>query len=430
MRTELQCYDIYPKVLLTKKKTVITIETLDEKYNFTGENYIVKIVPVNQIMNHEFTMENTIDTKNYDNKLVFEYEFKKEQEYYIRLYKKDNLVLGDKGILQLSVYAVEQDLYERIPLKGDLHVHSCRSDGKESPAIVACNYRKQGYDFFSQTDHGQYNPSVEAINSFKDVKIDLNIVNGEEVHSPDNYVHIINFGSEYSVNDIYRADEKKYRKEVNEIMETLTELPKDVDRFIYAACVWVSNKIREANGLSVFCHPFWISNTYNVTPEMSREILNNGVCDAFELLGGQTVHENNMQVALYNDIMITQKNRIPILGNSDSHGTINATWFDIAKTIVFAHKNEKNEIIKSIKDLYSVAVDSPKGESYRVYGSLRLVNYTRFLMENYFPIHDEICIEEGRLMKEYHLKRDGSKEALEKLSGRCDKLIKKYFGVI
>ena len=41
------------------------------------------------------------------------------------------------------------------------------------------------------------------------------------------------------------------------------------------------------------------------------------------------------------------------------------------------------------------------------------MKYVQFLLEDYFPRHDELCYEEGRLMKEALL---GSLEAKEMLS--------------
>jgi hypothetical protein len=51
-----------------------------------------------------------------------------------------------------------------------------------------------------------------------------------------------------------------------------------------------------------------------------------------------------------------------------------------------------------------------------------------FLLTEYFPLHDELCVEEGRLMKEY---AGGDKKALEMLSllqGRTAALMKKCWG--
>ncbi len=139
-----------------------------------------------------------------DGCIRFKHAFVGEQEHYIRFFRPGE----EKRFLQLSVYSLDSDLVGRYPYMGALHAHSRRSDGRDAPAIVAANYRRKGYDFFSLTDHRRYYPSLEAINAYKDVPIDLNIVPGEEIHlervnGAHNDVHIVNFGGEYSVNQLF-----------------------------------------------------------------------------------------------------------------------------------------------------------------------------------------------------------------------------------
>jgi hypothetical protein len=51
-----------------------------------------------------------------------------------------------------------------------------------------------------------------------------------------------------------------------------------------------------------------------------------------------------------------------------------------------------------------------------------------FLLSEYFPLHDDLCYEEGRLMKDYVCGSAGAKEALAAISGRTAKLLEKYWG--
>ena len=49
-------------------------------------------------------------------------------------------------------------------------------------------------------------------------------------------------------------------------------------------------------------------------------------------------------------------------------------------------------------------------------------------MENYFPLHDELCYEEGRAMKEYYCgDREEGRATLEFLKDRMSRFWKKYF---
>ena len=110
--------------------------------------------------------------------------------------------------------------------------------------------------------------------------------------------------------------------------------------------------------------------------------------------------------------------KIPIVGSSDSHGTDPAVLFGISRTVLFAKDTEFESIVEAIKGGYSTAVERPRGESNRVYGPYRLVKYVRFLLNYYFPGHDELCVEEGRLMREYALGDAEAADALRALHGR------------
>jgi len=430
MNKALLSFDLYPKVVPIKEAVVVVIEVLDEKYAFKDMEYFVKVVAVSERINEEFNGDTTVEAKVISStKLSFKFSFPKEEEYFIRVYTRDMLMRGNRGLFQMSLYALKEDLYKRIPLKGDFHSHSTGSDGRESPEIVASRYREKGFDFFALTDHGAYEPSEKAYNAFRELNLDFNIVKGEEVHSYDNNVHIVNFGGKKSVHQQFRTKEgtDSFLKEVREIESSLKNLSEEVDTFIYASCQWIATEIRKVEGLAIFCHPFWEPNSRNVPVEQSISMLNSGMFDAFEILGGQPVHTNNKQVALYYDAKIRGKNEIPIVGNSDSHGTIDIHWFDYTKTIVFASKNRTEDIIEAVKGNYSVAVETPLNEQIRAYGSYRLVNYAHFLMNHWFPIHDALCVEEGRLMKEVYLSREGARERIEMCKVDLNALIEKYF---
>ena len=77
-----------------------------------------------------------------------------------------------------------------------------------------------------------------------------------------------------------------------------------------------------------------------------------------------------------------------------------------------------------------MAVDTIS-EEFRLVGEARFIRYGDFLLKNYFPLHDELCFEEGRLMKQYVTGNEAERaEALDGLrftSGRTKKLRDKYF---
>ncbi|MEG0014898.1 MAG: PHP domain-containing protein [Cellulosilyticaceae bacterium] len=423
MKKELELYDIYPKVVKSHTESMITIESIDYSTHFIeGKDYTVMVLPLFESVQNEIGQsyfQTTVTAVN--NKLVINYLFGNEQEHYIR-------VLDDAGKIsvQLSIYALDPDLYSRKPYKGDLHVHTCFSDGKESPEFVAATYRKKGFDFLAITDHHQYEPSLRAIDAYKDAPIALKIFPGEEVHGLDNHIHIVNFGSEYSVNKLFKENPEQYYEEVQAIASELT-CPEGVNAFEYAACLWTYDHIRKGNGLAIFAHPHWLANVYHVRDAMSLYQFENRSFDAFELIGGQSSIENNMQLAFYHEARAKGLTHIPIVGSSDSHSVLSGKLFDEMKTIVLAPSNEKSDIITSIKDQYSVAVESYHGEHYKVHGEYRLVSYTLFLLEHYFPLHDELCIEEGRAMLDYVRQVESAKDFLALMEMRTATLLNKYF---
>lgn len=451
-------YDVYPLVIAKDKLTTIHIRPLGCDPEFeAGKEYNLCICALEGGNPADFPatgdFKNITATFDKINGFEFSHTFDKEQEYYI-IAKNDD----GRGIRKFSVYCVDDDLCGRYPFIGDLHMHTTRSDGRQDPAVVCANYRRYGYDFTVISDHRRYYPSLEAIDAYKNVKIEMNIVPGEEVHMPrvngkTNDVHIVNFGGEYSINALTDGShleevgaDPKYRSLKGECPDVMSydeyqtkmqeladkaELPDNVDALPYSVCCWIFDEIRKANGLGIFAHPTWKRDAYHVPEAFTRYMLEHKPFDAFEVLGGENYFEHNgFQTVMYYETM-AKGVRLPIVGSTDSHSSYesNRNAF-ICETMVFSPENEKNALIKSIKDYYSTAIDTISTE-YRIVGESRFVRYSRFLLDTFFPLHDELCYEEGRLMKQYITGTDEEKEeaakALDFINGRMKKQREKYF---
>ncbi|MCX7029800.1 MAG: hypothetical protein NTU62_06720 [Spirochaetes bacterium] len=322
-------------------------------------------------------------------------------------------------VLDARVYSVDADLYDRRPLKGDLHIHSNRSDGREPPAHVAAACRRIGLDFMAITDHRLYEPSLEAQAAFAAHPVDLAIFPGEEVHPPDNNIHIVNFGGSRSVNAQFTAP--GWRQEVDEIARGLTGLPPKLDPYLYASTLWTFRAIHECGGLGIFCHPYWISDRrYHIPGSLADRVFEEQPYDAFELIGGYHRHEaesNALQAARYHEETRRGK-RIPVVGVSDAHGCERGELFGWYFTIVFAASPALRDLVAAIKDLWSVAVEALSGAPVQVHGPMRLVKYAHFLLREFFPGHDALCRQEGEAMLAL-LAGDGSaQDALASLHGR------------
>lgn len=445
IKYELTNYDIYPKVFPCDKETEVTIKPLGAHVAFSGE-YTINVRALNEGNAARYPERNNLAeyviTPDTDGCLRFRHTYKDEQEHYVDILK------DGKRLVRLSVYSLFSDLVGRYPFRGDLHMHTCRSDGRQAPAIVAAEYRKNGYDFLSITDHDVYYASLEAINAFKDVPIEYTLVTGEEVHLEGNDIHIVNFGGKYSVNALMPGDHHidvgpdkcyrsldgecpeiisvdEYKRQVNLLAETL-DIPDGVEKFTYAACVWIFNHIKKADGLGIFCHPYWLQNVFHVPETLVEHIMETQPFDAFEVLGGENYFEQNgyQSVRYYEDRI--KGRHYPIVGSTDSHSCVHNENGFVASTIVFAPENTREGLISSIKDFYSVAVDSISKEL-RLVGELRFVRYGCFLLREFFPLHDELVFEEGRLMKDYACGDKDAERLLRAISGRMKKQREKYF---
>lgn len=441
-------FDIFPLVFPVNEAITFTVQSLATRHVLQGEYTVTVHRALAGSPHEEFSAWNS-DTYTCQAKngiVQFSHTANKEGEFFIRLHQNGT------QIAQLYVYALEADLACRYPLRGDFHVHTSGSDGQEPPEIVCANYRRKGYDFIVITDHFRYYPSLNAIQAYQGVDIPLTILPGEEVHLPGTPVHIVNAGGLFSVNGIFpsnenyletngdiskrRLDESVQAPDVYEMLEYWEEIqkyeeakkgciPESIDSRSYAVCCWAFDKIREADGLGIFCHPYWIQDLYQIPEDFTLYMLQEHPFDAFEVLGGENYYaQNGLQTALYYDEYL--RGRVhSIVGSTDSHGSTsgNRNW-DICSTIVFAKANARKDILDAVKEKYSVAVDTISKE-YRLVGEYRLQKYAAFLMERYFPIHEKQTLVDGELMYQY-VSGNATKAEVETVGKRAELLLNKY----
>ena len=455
---QLQNYDVFPKVFCAGREAKIHIRPLGGRVAFTpGEEYKVTVCELDGGHPYHFpTTSGFVDVVakcDDEGTISFSHTFPSEQMYFLRVKN------GDQQLCELNVYAVEDDLAGRYPFRGDLHMHTYRSDGRQSPAVVCAEYRRNGYDFTVISDHHRYYPSLEAIEFYRDVPTEMTIVPGEEVHLPPvvtktGDVHIVNFGGEYSVNGLVeeaqireKGKDVKYRSiRTENVPDVMThdeyfaavearaaelDIPEDIDRIPAAICSWAFSEIKKAGGLAIFAHPNWIENVYHVPEKLTDWLFEKREFDAFEVLGGEDYYEQNgFQTVRYYD-ECAKGHKVPVVGSTDSHSCYDTNRdYDICSTIIFSPENERTALIDSVRKFYSVAIDTISRE-FRLVGEKRFVRYGTFLLKYYFPLHDDLCFEEGRLMKQYATGTAAEKaealEALSHINGRVKKLREKYF---
>lgn len=454
----LQNFDYYPKVFAAGVESQIHIRPLGGRPCFLpGQNYKLIVCALEQGKPQFFPVsadfsEFTV-TANESGGIDFTHTFPKEQQYFLRFFDMEGNYLN-----QFPVYCVEGDLVGRYPFLGDTHLHTTFSDGRQLPEVVCANYRKYGYDFLAITDHHRYYPSLRAMEIYREIPTELCICPGEEVQLPaaigqKNDIHIVNFGGLYSVNNLVpgveitqlgsdpklrsvsgECPESMDQAAYDDLMERLCadiQVPEGVDPFPAASCKWIFEQIRKAGGLGIFAHPNWINDVYHVPEKFVDMMVEEKWFDAFEVLGGENYYEHNgfQTVRYYQDW--ARGYRYPIVGATDSHNSNESNGNKLlAATIVFSPVNERTALIDSIKDFYSVAVDRISKE-HRMVGDSRLVRYGWFLLKYYFPLHDALCQEEGRMMKQYvtgtEEEREEALRVLMAIHGRVSRNMKKNF---
>ena len=250
MDVKLLKYYISPRVVEADKEQTIQVKGLDASCLFCDETeYIVKILAIDD---WEYTKDSDLTVKSRDfvteqickpenGILSINHFFAGEHEWKIIISQAENedTNLSKKTDLDFLIYSLKEDLYKKRPYKGDLHIHTIGSDGKESPAMVTSQYRKYGYDFISITDHYTIEPSFEAIEIFKEIATPMKIFPGEEVHPKKGGVfHIVNFNPNYSVNSIAYENPEKVESEVEEIAGTL-DIENEINRKEIAWFKWI-----------------------------------------------------------------------------------------------------------------------------------------------------------------------------------------------
>ena len=207
-------------------------------------------------------------------------------------------------------------------------------------------------------------------------------------------------------------------------------LENESERMSFAVLEWTFEHMERNGGLGIFPHPYWLCQLMQLPEEYTEFIYKNKPFHAFEVLGGENYYTHNgFQTALYYEMKEKGIDH-PVVGSTDSHNSSaeNNRNSLICSTIVFAKENTREGLISAIKDKYSVAVDTISTE-YRLVGDFRWIRYGAFLMENYFPIHDEACRAEGYFLRRHFAGDAQATAVLAALKGQLPAMQKKYFDV-
>ncbi len=370
--------------------------------------------------------------------LEFRHFFPKEDEYSVELRKQDPKKPDVwHRLFMFQIYALDKDIFELRPYRGDFHLHSTASDGVQPGDYVAATARKTGLDFMALTDHYKYQPSLDVIAVMEKLNPDFKCFPGEEVHPFEDPVHIVNFGGSYSVNQLLTDNHETFLAESAQAADAMDPALHELTREQVAKTEWAFAKIREAGGLAVFAHPYWrpggkqrimnvqMAGIHNyIGDEVIEELLNRNQFDAMELFAGYPEKEeecHHLGLALYQRELVRRNGNFPAIGVTDSHNC-EGELFGWCSTIVFAESDEFADIAAGIKNCSSVASLTLPGTDPLLAGPYRLVKFTHFLLRTFYPLHDEFCRMEGELMLRVLAQDDDSADAADALKRRLGKV--------
>ena len=183
-------------------------------------------------------------------------------------------------------------------LKGALHCHTTRSDGKGTPAEVIRKHYDNGYDFMALTDHRRYN-----YENFADVP--MTILPGMELDS--NFEgsyngmvhchHIVCVGHTKEHGNGFEQDQRFESLTIRHAVETQPLID-----------------MAHANGnLTIYCHPEWSG-----TPKSDFDMLYGNF--AMEIWNSGCAMENDQDTnAAYWDEMLSDGHRIYGVATDDGH---------------------------------------------------------------------------------------------------------------
>ncbi len=393
------CYDLTPKVVLKGNAVDFKLRPLYEPNPAAMQSSL--ILKIRSLNNFRDIREIPV-TSDPSGEFQFRLNPCEYGEYTVSL---DFPERPDKPLIAAAFYAVGRDLLNLRPYKGDLHLHTYYSDGRESPAYMVAHARSLGLDFAAITDHRYYESSLEAMERAEQFNMDILLFPGEEVNYYLGLGHIISLNADRSIEDMVlgmscTTDELTHRiaAEVREDLRKLELMP-GTDRSLFGYYYGIVKMIHQAGGFAVTAHPCWTSGgTYDLMRKTYEQVLDSRIFDAVEVFGDQGFEKNMLSLARISQYC-AENSKAPLLGSSDAHKAHRHSMGQIW-TIVFADTLSRKGVLQAIKEGRTVpCVTSGTGDDTVATGDTELVEYGYFLLREFFPRHDEICAALGGMYK-------------------------------
>lgn len=194
--------------------------------------------------------------------------------------------------------------------RGDLHVHSVHSDGKDTLPEVLAAARSAGLDFFASTDH---NTSSAGLEWGRHVPDDYLVVNGEEVTTRSGHWTALGIPAGVWIDWRYRAQDGDF--------------PHHADL------------VRGLGGMVVACHPF--SPFSGTTWTYGYDDV-----DAVEIWNGPWTLDDQTAVEHWHALLVAGR-FLPAVGSSDSHGRHQP--IGRAQTVVLADSLGTGALVRALR---------------------------------------------------------------------------------
>jgi len=390
---------------------------------------VVNIDTILVCSKNDYFHNDLIEYRIVDEKIYFEYEMKSLGEFFVRI----NFSYKESKYIEL--FCVDKNTINLIPLKGDLHMHTIYSDGKRTPFGMVLASLEAGMDFISITDHDNYEGSQVAIQKVQENNIDILVLSGEEVSvgKGDTTLsrgngHILSINASCSIEE-QRKRTNIYNNELNDIAKKLENLDENIDPLHYARNIWVVEKIKEANGLSILCHPNWVyyDHKYHLHQPIYKYMLKDSRIDGVEVIGDiDKIEEcNNLAYLSFMQNKNKYKSLAPI-GNTDAHDSDH----DLGKrfTVVLTKDCTNNAIVEAIENGLTCAVLKRENTEYQFIADDNIAHYVYFLIKEYFPKHLKLRNKLAKLYLDQLINQESLDEKIAVTKNKLKSYQKEFFG--
>ena len=366
-------FDVSPKILLAGEKTKVIIRSKNPSIKLSG-TYLVMVVPYYEYPYVPFEEYKDVifEVTTKDGCLSIDYTFDTEQMYRIIVAEETEKGLG--VLIKTTVYALQEDLYNLMPLCGDFHSHTIHSDGFETPESLLNAAVHHGLDFVAITDHNNYNGSAEAAIVAESKKIPITVINGEEYSSSFTNMHIISLGADKPLG------KWNYFPDITPENKNYTAVD-----FSKILC----KRIKENGGVSVMCHPLWKpfhrdGTRLDVPMSIVKELMEAEVFDAIEIVGGSPIDDltTSCKQHIWARSFGATPDKTAYLGSTDSHTYSVDPICGKHFTLVFAKDNTQKDIVEAVRQKLTVAIQVIDSDNVLCFGDVRLCMFADFYIKD------------------------------------------------